>query len=90
MLIHTADTLYETLKEHTRRTGEELRLKEFDGPTTVENLAFQLFSEITDMGFYLTKLEVRETDTSVVHYTREDWVADNRDPSRRNSAEPIA
>jgi len=30
------------------------------------------------MGFRLNRLEIRETDTSVVEYTREDWVADNR------------
>ncbi len=30
------------------------------------------------MGFVLEKLEVQETDTSTVVYTREDWVADNR------------
>ena len=30
------------------------------------------------MGFRLHRLEVRETDTSTVVYTRADWVADNR------------
>jgi 6-pyruvoyltetrahydropterin/6-carboxytetrahydropterin synthase len=60
------------------RTGEELKLKVLDGPTTVENLAHRLFTEITDMGFTLNRLEVRETDSSVVIYSREDWVADNR------------
>jgi len=78
MLIHVADPLYETLVGHMRRTGEELRLKLFERPTTVENLAHQLFTEITEMGFRLNRLEVRETDTSVVCYTREDWVLDNR------------
>lgn len=59
-----------------RRTGEELKLKLFDAPTSVENLAYRLFTEITELGFHLNRLEVRETDTSVVVYTREDWVAD--------------
>ncbi len=81
MLINTADPLYETLQGHMKRTGECLRLKEFSAPTTVENLAFHLFTEITAMGFRLSRLEVRETDTSVIHYTREDWVQDNRDPA---------
>jgi len=28
------------------------------------------------LGFHLNRLEVRETGTSFVVYTREDWVAD--------------
>lgn len=78
MLIHVDDPLYETLRGHSERTGESLKLKRFERPTTVENLAHQLFTEITEMGFRLNRLEVRETDTSVVSYTRDDWVADNR------------
>lgn len=78
MMIHVSDPLYQSLLDHTKRTGEELRLKLFARPTTVENLAHQLFTEITEMGFRLNRLEVRETDTSVVSYTREDWVNDNR------------
>jgi 6-pyruvoyltetrahydropterin/6-carboxytetrahydropterin synthase len=78
MLINVHDPLYQSLCEHTRRTGEELKLKRFEMPTSVENLAHRLFTEITDMGFRLNRLEVQETDTSVVIYTREDWVADNR------------
>jgi 6-pyruvoyltetrahydropterin/6-carboxytetrahydropterin synthase len=78
MLINVHDPLYKTLREHERRCGESFRLKEFNAPTSVENLAHRLFTEITELGFRLAKLEVRETDTSVVVYTREDWVADNR------------
>ncbi len=78
MLINVHDPLYETLLDHIRRTGENLRLKRFTVPTSVENLAHKLFSEITDLGFRLSRVEVRETDTSVLTYTREDWIADNR------------
>lgn len=78
MLINRADPLFETLKDHTARTGENFRLKVFDGPTSVENLAWILFSEITAMGFRLDRIEVQETDTSTIIYTREDWVKDNR------------
>ena len=78
MMIHVADPLYDTLMGHMERTGESLKLKRFDRPTTVENLSHQLFSEITEMGFRLNRLEIRETDTSVVSYTRDDWVNDNR------------
>jgi 6-pyruvoyltetrahydropterin/6-carboxytetrahydropterin synthase len=76
MLISVSDPLYETLLDHMRRTGEELKLKEFEVPTSVENLAYRLFTEITDLGFHLNRLEVRETDTSMVVCTREDWVPD--------------
>jgi 6-pyruvoyltetrahydropterin/6-carboxytetrahydropterin synthase len=86
MLIHVADPLYETLLGHTERTGEFLRMKLFDAPTSVENLAYQLFTEITELGLRLNRLEVRETDTSVVIYTREDWVEDSRHPRRRHAA----
>ena len=78
MLIHIEDPLYDTLLDHMERTGETLKLKTFTRPTTVENLAHELFTEITEMGFRLSCLEVRETDTSVVRYSREDWVSDNR------------
>jgi 6-pyruvoyltetrahydropterin/6-carboxytetrahydropterin synthase len=82
MLIHRDDPLYATLVDHMHRTGESLRLKVFDAPTTVENLAFQLFSEITDLGLRLARIEIRETDSSVVEYTREDWVEDARERQR--------
>jgi 6-pyruvoyltetrahydropterin/6-carboxytetrahydropterin synthase len=86
MLVNVNDPLYETLKDHERRTGESFRFKEFDAPTSVENLAFMLFTEITEMGFRLKEIEVRETDSSVITYTREDWVADSRDRTRLGGA----
>lgn len=91
MLIHVHDPLYEALREYMERSGDTLKLKRFDVPTSVENLAHQLFSEISAMGFRLERLEVRETDTSTVVYTRRDWLAYNRhlrarDPSRRCEA----
>lgn len=78
MLINRHDPLYQTLLMHMDRTGEDLRLCVFDGPTSVENLCYKLFTEITEMGFHLERLEVQETDTSVVSYTHADWVNDSR------------
>ncbi|MCP4191954.1 MAG: hypothetical protein GY768_15185 [Planctomycetaceae bacterium] len=78
MLINVHDTLYETLRDHNQRTGESLRLKTFDRPTSLENLAHKLFSEITDLGFRLQQIELRETDTSILNYNREDWIDDSR------------
>lgn len=86
MLINRHDPLYETLLDHMARTSEQLRLNVFDGPTSVENLCHKLFTEITQFGFRLQRLEVQETDTSVIVYTREDWVSDNRWQQRRRAA----
>ncbi len=77
MLINRHDTMYETLLTHMQRTGEQLRLKVFDRPTSVENLSHLLFTEITELGFTLQAIEVQETDTSIIRYTRDDWLADN-------------
>ncbi len=89
-LIHVRDPLYQTLLEHIHRTGEDLKLKVFERPTTVENLAHQMFSEITELGFCLSRLEIRETDTSVVSYSRSDWVRDNRLFAAPHGAERLA
>lgn len=77
MLIHINDPLFETLRGHMEFTGEQLKLKTFAFPTTAENLARQLFSEISQLGFRLERLEVRETESVVVIYTRRDWFSDH-------------
>ena len=78
MLINRNDPLYQSLLDHCERTGECLRLKVLDGATSVENLAWVMFTEITDMGFRVAQIDIQETDTSTLEYTREDWVRDNR------------
>lgn len=78
MLINRHDPLYQTLLDHCQRTGEEFRLKVLDGPSSVENLAWVMFTEITEMGFRLDRIEIKETDTSTIIYTRDDWIRDNR------------
>lgn len=78
ILINIHDPLFATLTEHCKRNGELLRMKVLDRPTSVENLAYQLFGEIVDLGLRLQTLEIQETDTSVCIYTRDDWVADGR------------
>ena len=78
MLINRKDPLYQTLLDHTERTGEQFRLKVMDGATSVENLAWVMFTEITEMGFRLDCIEIQETDTSTIIYTHKDWVEDNR------------
>ena len=77
-IVHRNDTFFQTMKYHQEQTGENLRMKILEFPSTVENIAFQLFSEITELGFRLNRIELRETDTSVIEYSREDWVSDCR------------
>jgi 6-pyruvoyltetrahydropterin/6-carboxytetrahydropterin synthase len=76
MLINVNDPLYLTLCDHMKRTGEDFRFKKFNEPTSVENLSWYLFSEITAMGFNLVKIEVKETDSSVFVYSKQDWLND--------------
>lgn len=78
MLIHVKDPLYGSLLRHMEENADALKLKCLPYPTTVENLGHRLFTEITEMGFRLHCLEIQETDSSVVRYTRDDWVDDNR------------
>jgi 6-pyruvoyltetrahydropterin/6-carboxytetrahydropterin synthase len=78
MLINVNDGLYDALCDYMQRSGDALKLKRFDAPTSVENVAHQLFSEISAMGFNLERLAVQETDTSTVVYTRRDWRSHNR------------
>ena len=87
MLIHKGDPLYKTLKLHMRLHNEHLKLKVLEGPTSVENLAYTLFSEISAIGFRLLKLEVKETDTSALEYSLNDWKTDRAKFAWRCDAE---
>lgn len=78
MLVDRNDPLFPYLKMYEEATGDQLRFNVFDFPTTVENIAFKLFTEFTEMGFSVEEINVKETDTSEFLYTREDWVADQR------------
>lgn len=81
MLINVNDPLYDALTAYMRDSGDTLKLKRFDDPTSVENLAHKLFGEISEMGFILERLEIQETDSSTLVYTRRDWLADLGRPS---------
>ncbi len=70
-----------------RLHNEHLKLKVLDGPTSVENLAYTLFSEISAIGFRLLKLEVKETDTSALEYSLNDWKTDRAKFAWRCDAE---
>lgn len=76
MLVNVNDPLCELPSGYMQQSGDQLRLKCLGGPTSVENRAFQRFSEIAEMGCDLETLEVQETDTSTLVYSREDWLSD--------------
>ena len=78
LMINRHDPLLKYLQAYIQDSGDALKLNIFERPTSVENLAHKLFSEITELGFRLSSIEIRETDTSVIQYTRSDWVEDNR------------
>lgn len=78
MLIDRHDPLFPFLKMYEESTGDRLKLKILDFPTTVENIAFQLFTELTDFGFDVFSINVKETDSSEFIYTRADWIDDSR------------
>ena len=77
MLINLHDPLYGVLLDYCQESGEQLRFKVIDGATSVENLSWTMFTEVTEMGFRLARLEIQETDTSNFVYTRDDWTRDN-------------
>lgn len=87
MLINAQDPLYAALQEYCRTSGECLRFKVIDGATSVENLAWTMFTEITEMGFRLARIDIQETDTSNFQYTRDDWTQDNRHFAARRQSE---
>ena len=78
MLVDRNDALMPYLRMYEQDTGDKLRLNLFDYPTTVENIAYKLFNEFTEMGFAVEEINVKETDSSEFLYTREDWIADQR------------
>ena len=92
MLINTHDPLYKVLSDYAEKSADPHRLKRLEVPTSVENLAYQLFTEITSLGFDLDSLELQETDTSTLIYDRQDWLADqiDRDQSERSLDAPSA
>ena len=82
LLMDKNDPLSSPLTKFKREddSGEwhGLKIKWFDYATSVENIAFVLFDAITDMGFYIESLELKETDSSTLIYDRTDFLADKK------------
>lgn len=87
MLIDIHDELYSTIT-NTHNAGKTLlplKVVEMNGPTSVENLCYELYGDITDMDFELVQIEVQETDTSTVIYNRKDFEEDFSSELRRET-----
>ncbi len=74
MLLNKNDPLFDVLDDHDLLGELDPRVLPF--PSSVENLAFYLFGKILFFGFNLQTLEIKETDTSTVIYSLEDYNKD--------------
>lgn len=69
MLINMAgDTLFEYLKLFERETKEKLKMVTFHEPTSVENLAAHLWRDIVATGLPISRIKIKETNSSTVVY----------------------
>lgn len=75
MLIDQNDGLFDLLCSEPASSC--MRFKKMNGPTSVENLCFYLFSEVTEMGFDIQRIEVKETDSSTIIYYKKDYLQDS-------------
>lgn len=70
MLIDVNDPLY----EHLRLFPEQLKFKRFNAPTSVENLAKNIFCEVLSRtGLNVFAVEVDETKSSTIRVTASDF-----------------
>lgn len=75
-LIDKNDPLLKYFKMYEKEEGMDLGLKILDYPTSVENVCYDLFKEITKAGFDISHIDLQETRTSTVTYTKEDYEKD--------------
>ena len=78
MLINRKDPLCECLEKFKSETGSSLKMVVFNRPTSVENLAHRIMnfcSYIKNKRIKVNKIEIQETDSSTVVYSKEDWIA---------------
>jgi len=73
LLLDRNDPLVKYLEAFQDEVDQSFKIKWFDRPTSVENLCLMLFGEFQDLGFDVEKIEVKETDSSTVAYTKDDY-----------------
>jgi len=72
-LIDENDPLLKAFDTFEHETGTSLGVKVLPFATSVENVCHYLFHEIQLMGFHVDRIELQETRTSTIIYTKEDW-----------------
>lgn len=75
-LLDKNDPLKKYLDLYQEETGKDLGYKLFDRPTSVENVCFEIFKECVGFGFDVNRVEVQETRSSTIIYTKEDYLLD--------------
>ncbi len=77
MLIDKNDPLLDYFKQYQEDGKGDLGLKILPFATSVENVCYYLFKEIiTRFDFDLNRIELQETRSSTVIYTKEDFLKD--------------
>lgn len=76
LLICKDDPLLPSLVNHDLETKLNQKRFIFFRPTSVENLCYELFKQVIAMGYKLAELQVQETPSSTVIYTKADFDAD--------------
>lgn len=75
-LMDKNDPLKKYWDQFKEETGMDLGYKELPFASSVENVCLYLFHMISRMGFALDKIELQETRTSTIIYTKEDYMND--------------
>tara|TARA_R110000824_G_scaffold5263_4_gene24432 strand:+ start:5943 stop:6377 length:435 start_codon:yes stop_codon:yes gene_type:complete len=72
-LIDRNDPYFEQMTEMQDNDERLMKFKVFDCPTSVENLAKELFHQFVIAGLPMDEIEVQETDSSLVIYNTWDY-----------------
>lgn len=75
-MIDINDPLLPYLISFEMEQGKSLGYKVLPFATSVENMCFYLFHQITQMGFDIFELKFQETQSSTVSYDLADYLAD--------------
>lgn len=76
MFLDINDPLKPYLDAYQNDTGDNLGYNLLERASSVENVCYQLFSDIERFGFDVDKIELQETRTSTIVYTGVDYEAD--------------
>lgn len=75
-IVHVGDPLLGYVIAADRAEGTDQKKLILTRPTSVENVCYELFTMIKNMGFNLIQLRLKETTTSTLNYYLKDWESD--------------